>query len=386
MKRLNSFRYFNVKDYGAKGDGSTNDTTAVQAAADAALAAGGGIVFAPAGNFMVNPIYFASGVSLEGAGSNVTIFTRISAATSNPSNSVGTLNWHGTSGERLQRFSIRGVTADGNRSGITLGTGALVDNEAFSLIYCNNFFIEDCRGNNAPGEGFDLDYCINGTLIGCSAYDNGGNGFHASLDSTQIKFIANYAYGNGLVYDRSGFDQYSTAANCVYIGNVSESNRYRNYNIDGTGAIVSGNNSLGTPIAEDVFAGAVGSSTVVSIKKAAASTKERVITMAGWTYVQGNAAQILNHTLALPETLSGNDELMSFTVSYLGGRQTSKGNPAGIGDFDEALNSNYGTIGASQHSVGSSNIIVTMARLTGSTWANTYNYGYSWIAVLKRKQ
>ncbi|MBC7326568.1 hypothetical protein H5T87_00435 [bacterium] len=44
---------FNVKDFGAKGDGTTDDTKAFQAALDACGEAGGGIVFAPTGNYLI---------------------------------------------------------------------------------------------------------------------------------------------------------------------------------------------------------------------------------------------------------------------------------------------------------------------------------------------
>jgi len=44
---------YNVTDFGAKGDGVTDDTAAFQAALDAAGAARGGIVFAPAGRYLI---------------------------------------------------------------------------------------------------------------------------------------------------------------------------------------------------------------------------------------------------------------------------------------------------------------------------------------------
>jgi len=44
---------FNVQDYGAVGDGTTNDTAAIQAAAAAIQAAGGGTLYFPAGTYSV---------------------------------------------------------------------------------------------------------------------------------------------------------------------------------------------------------------------------------------------------------------------------------------------------------------------------------------------
>lgn len=46
--------WFNVKEFGAVGDGVTNDRPAIQLALNAAIAAGGGTVFFPAGTFAVD--------------------------------------------------------------------------------------------------------------------------------------------------------------------------------------------------------------------------------------------------------------------------------------------------------------------------------------------
>jgi hypothetical protein len=48
-----SLFYYNVKNYGAEGDGATDDTAAIQAAIVAANAAGGGTVFFPAGVYIL---------------------------------------------------------------------------------------------------------------------------------------------------------------------------------------------------------------------------------------------------------------------------------------------------------------------------------------------
>ena len=47
---------FNVKDYGAKGDGTTDDTLAIRAAITALTAAGGGTLYFPDGTLKVSTI------------------------------------------------------------------------------------------------------------------------------------------------------------------------------------------------------------------------------------------------------------------------------------------------------------------------------------------
>jgi len=56
---------YSVKTYGASGNGTTLDTAAIQKAIDAAAAAGGGIVYFPAGRFLSGTITLRSNITLH---------------------------------------------------------------------------------------------------------------------------------------------------------------------------------------------------------------------------------------------------------------------------------------------------------------------------------
>ncbi|MDE6511312.1 MAG: right-handed parallel beta-helix repeat-containing protein, partial [Muribaculaceae bacterium] len=56
---------FNVTDFGAKGDGKTLDSPAINAAIEAAVAEGGGQVFLPAGTFLSGSIRLKSNIELH---------------------------------------------------------------------------------------------------------------------------------------------------------------------------------------------------------------------------------------------------------------------------------------------------------------------------------
>jgi parallel beta-helix repeat protein len=68
---------YNVKDYGAKGNGTTDDTGSIQAAVNAARDAGGGTVYLPPGSYLVSKqtrkawvIQMYSNITMTGEGKN----------------------------------------------------------------------------------------------------------------------------------------------------------------------------------------------------------------------------------------------------------------------------------------------------------------------------
>lgn len=67
----------NVKAFGAVGDGTTDDRAAIQSAVDAAVAAGGAVVYLPSGTYLIKrPLVLGSKVTLQGAGIGVSTITK----------------------------------------------------------------------------------------------------------------------------------------------------------------------------------------------------------------------------------------------------------------------------------------------------------------------
>ena len=63
---------FDVRAFGARGDGRTKDTAAIQRAVDAAHEAGGGTVEVPAGTYLSGSIFLKSNVDFHvGAGATI---------------------------------------------------------------------------------------------------------------------------------------------------------------------------------------------------------------------------------------------------------------------------------------------------------------------------
>ena len=147
---------FNVKNYGAAGNGSTNDTSAVNSAITAANNAGGGIVEFPSGKYLCGSIHLKSHVTLQ-LDSGSTILGASSGYDS--AESLGCTNGSFDFGHSHFRDAL--IWGDGLTDiGIT-GSGTIDGNGHLST-------------NNAPDKAVSLKNC-DGVIITGITIQKGGH-------------------------------------------------------------------------------------------------------------------------------------------------------------------------------------------------------------------
>jgi polygalacturonase len=148
--------FYNIKNYGAKGDGKTLDTEPINKAIEAAAAAGGGTVYFPAGKFLSYSIHLKSHVALyldQGCVLQAADYQdgkqnydEAEASVSTKYQDFGHSHWHNSLiwGENLEDISILGT-------GMIYGKGLTREtpkkagegNKAISLKLCRNVILKD---------------------------------------------------------------------------------------------------------------------------------------------------------------------------------------------------------------------------------------------------
>jgi hypothetical protein len=165
---------FNVKSYGARFDGSTNDTAAMQAASDAANAAGGGTVVFGAGTAMFTTLTYYGFTKYVGAGARATNLTQISGT------AAPMMQPNATTGVKYVTMEDFALTATGNAS----NTGGLliqgVQLSDFSRVQTNgtiNYGFKVMGGSGGASSGD----AMHNNLTACRAQNQvSGNGFQVS--------------------------------------------------------------------------------------------------------------------------------------------------------------------------------------------------------------
>ncbi len=235
---------FYVSDYGAVGNGIADDTAEIQAAIDAAYAAGGGTVYLGAGTYKVSgtsdksdgALRLLDNVTLQGAGMGVTI---IKVQDGNPYNLTGIVRT--PFNEITHDVAMYDLTLDGNRANNTMKIDGFYTGVApGSTRQDYNITVDRVEVKNCSGYGFDPhEQTLNLRIANSVAHHNGLDGFVAD-------FLVNSVYENNLAYanDRHGFNVTTSTGGLQLLNNIARDN--------GSAGLVIQRGSENIPVPHDI--------------------------------------------------------------------------------------------------------------------------------------
>ena len=169
---------YDVREFGARGDGTSLDTRAINRAVDSAAAGGGGTVVFPAGTYLSGSIHLKSNITIDlepgsvilGAPSGTHAFDSPEPNSFDMYQDFGHSHWHNSllGGENLENVAVVG-TGKINGGGLSRGDKDVAvpegdGNKVFSLKLCRNVIFRDFTVQHAGHFAFLLTGCDNVTM------------------------------------------------------------------------------------------------------------------------------------------------------------------------------------------------------------------------------
>lgn len=218
------YRYaVNVKEFGAKGDGLTNDHAAIQEAFDSINSIIGGIIFFPDGNYLVN-----STILIEGK-SNIIVTAQLGAQLTVNGESVFVLRFEGPlgmSGARPKNVIVENLTI---YDPDPIGNTGNEESHGVRFSGYDNIEVRNCVINQVGDEGIEFTRCrwaraYNNYGIDCPFVDPGQPAFIQVSASRHARVENNFS--NGTVKGPAfGFRTPSGSGNqsedVIFRGNIS---------------------------------------------------------------------------------------------------------------------------------------------------------------------
>lgn len=168
----------NVKSFGAKGDGTTDDTTSIQNTINASPV--GSVILFPAGTYMISsPIVILPNRTYKGAGWGSTIKQM-------DGKNMAQMIQFATTGAQYSNVIIRDLQLDGNKANNTSvqTSGYYLFGLLNSMLY--RLRVQNCKGSGYFIDGNDTYNASTNHIIDCWAFSNDGYGLYpagACLDT-----------------------------------------------------------------------------------------------------------------------------------------------------------------------------------------------------------
>jgi len=194
----------NVRNYGAKGDGVTDDSVAIRNCIKSAATNNFAVVYIPAGTYLLNTTNGTTDMDASTVNCifNPTNNTMISGDGIDRTvlrvgnNAVaGSPVFHLATG--VTNVSLRGMTVDCNLSGRGLAGENYGYDGAMWFNRATNVYIADMKAINTGGEAFDTGYSTSVTVERCIAIQSRGSGFTFSGPGGTIRDCQAYGCGFG---------------------------------------------------------------------------------------------------------------------------------------------------------------------------------------------